>query len=142
MTDTLKRSVRSSIAWTKYFNRRDYAAAFQNYCAQFSAAYAEALQTTDAASLAEALLTCMEEQRQKLLPWRRKAAAVDDKMLLLTFISPMLLASEHGSALAEALRTAWGRRSGEAPYELADYETIAAGFCNSVMGFRLFGEER
>ena len=138
-TETLKNSVANSFAWTKYFNRRDYAAAFQNYCAQFSAAYAEASTKIDTADLAEALLVYMEEKRAKLLPWRRKAARVDDKMLLLTFLSPMLLSlGEKGRVLAEALRAAWQDLYDES-YEIAGYEAITDGFNNSVMGFSLFG---
>ena len=73
MTETLKNSLANSFAWTKYFNRRDYAEAFRNYCAQFSAAYAEVITKADIADLAEALLVYMEERRAKLLPWLRKA---------------------------------------------------------------------
>ena len=138
-TETLKNSVANSFAWTKYFNRLDYADAFRNYCARFSAAYAEAITTMDSADLAEALLVYMEEKRAKLLPWRRKAARVDDKMLLLTFLSPMLLSlGEKGRVLAEALRAAWQDLYDES-YEIAGYEAITDGFNNSVMGFSLFG---
>ena len=140
MTETLKNSVANSFAWTKYFNRSDYAAAFRNYCAQFSAAYAEAITKIDTADLAEALIVYMEERREKLLPWRRKAAKVDDKMLLLTFVGPMLLSlGEEGRALAEALRDEWQECYEGETYEIAGYETIVDGFNNSVMGFSLFG---
>lgn len=138
-TETLTKSLANSFAWTKYFNRRDYAAAFQNYCAQFSAAYAEVITKADIADLAEALLVYMEERRAKLLPWLRKAAKADNKMLLLTFVTPMLLAlGDEGRVLAEALRSAWQDLYDET-YEIAGYETIADGFNNSVMGFSLFG---
>ena len=140
MTETLKNSVCNSFAWTKHFNRSDYAAAFQSYCEQYAAVYREAASKTDAAALAEELLESMEKRRSKLLPWRRNAARVDDKMLLLTFLGPMLLSlGEEGKALAEALRNGWRSHYTGERYELAEYETILDGFNNSVMGFSLFG---
>ena len=143
MIETIKLSLANSFAWTRYFNRSDYAAAFRKYCEQYGEAYRELSQREEIRDLAEAMLVLMEEQREKkLFPWRKKAAKVDDKMLLLSFVTPMLLTmGKQGAALAEALRDAWQELYAGETYELADYETIAAGFRNSVMGFSLFGEK-
>lgn len=143
MIETIKLSLANSFAWTKYFNRRDYAAAFRKYCWQYGEAYRELSQREEIGDLAEAMLVLMEERREKkLFPWKKKAAKTDDKMLLLTFVTPMLLSlGDEGKVLAEALRDAWQDLYGDETYELADYETIAAGFNNSVMGFSLFGEK-
>ena len=93
-------------------------------------------------ALAEALVRGIEDGWKKERFWNRAAARVNDKMMLIDYLTPMLLASQEESChdLAQALCEQWNRRWPENTYRTATYEALLNGFRHSIMGIDFAGK--
>lgn len=126
--------------WLDQFNRCDYENAFGQYRALHEAAFVSAVQTgRSPEQMAEELLDAVEESWKRERFWNRKIAHVNDKMMLIVYLTPLLLATREMrcAELAQAICAAWKRRFPGDGYELSEYDKIADGFRNSIMGFDL-----
>ena len=139
MIEQLLLSVQDNDYWKRAFSRLTYEAAFRSYCSQYQPLFRTALESTDAEKLAEELLDGLEAgwKRQKL--FARGKVQADEKFMVVTYFSPMLLAAGEPecSRLANALRELWCRRRKGDPYEVADYDTIKKGFKNRIFGIEI-----
>ena len=134
--DELLEAIRHGKPWLDSFTRYAYREAFGQYRQEFSRRYMEAAAAAETPeSLARALVDGIEKSWKQEHFWNRSAAKVDDKMMLVAYLTPMLLSSgEQCAALAQALCRTWNSRWPDRAYETADYDTILNGFRHSIMG--------
>lgn len=125
--------------YLKRFDRRTYSKAFQEYTDRFALMYLEAVRSAGEAGmvpLAEALIDELENgwRRQKF--WNRSAVQVNEKQMIVTYLSPMLVGLEEPlcTAFAKVMRDTWGVRRPKDPYRIASYQKLSKGFRNVIMG--------
>ena len=136
--EELLQAIRHGRPWIDSFTRFAYRDAFGQYRTRFEPVYAGAVQAYESVEkLAGQIVDGIEMGWQRERFWNRSAARVDDKMMLVAYLTPMLLASQEVRChdLAQAICAAWNKKFPENPYETADYAAILDGFRNSIMGF-------
>ena len=117
--------------------------AFQRYREQYGSAYEQMLQIcTDEdmlQSAADWLLTEMEKGWKQQRFWNRTAARLDQKQMIIVYLSPMLLAMENpaGVRFAQVLRDAWAQRWPKDSYQMVPFEKLVKGFRNAIFGIEL-----
>ena len=137
--ERLLRAVADGKEWVDSFTRYGYRRAFERYCALYAADYAAAARDGDPDDLSAALLDALAESWRKLRLWNRAAARSDSKMVVVTYLTPMLLRAEEPCCrqLALALCREWNARWPGDAYCTAPFETIVNGFRHSVLGIDL-----
>lgn len=131
------------------FTRHDYTKAFKEYTERFAPLYLQAAGETDggdeaAARLAESLLDTLEDGWKEKKFWNRSAVRVNEKQMMVDYLSPMLMGLEDPRCprLAEALRDGWGRRWPKDAYRIATYSEIKGGFRNVILGIEMPNRQR
>ena len=143
--EKLLRAISHGKPWLDQFNRVNYENAFEQYRALYEADYVSAVRSGGSIEqLAGKLVDAIEKGWEKEHFWSRGVARANDKMMLVAYLTPLLLASpESGCAeLAQALCRVWKQRFPEDGYEMSDYDKIAGGFRNSILGFDLGDRKR
>ena len=143
MIEELLKAIIHGKPWIDSFTRFSYRDAFSQYRVQYEASFASAVvQVPSLEELAEQLVAAVEDGWKKERFWNRAAAKVNDKMMLVAYLTPLLLSSQEPlcRAFAPILCQAWNARWPENPYQVADYDAILDGFRNSIMGFDLEGK--
>lgn len=141
--EELLKAIRRGRPWIDSFTRFAYRDAFSRYRTVYEPVYAGAVQAYESMEkLAGEIVDAVEAAWKKEKFWNRGAARVDDKMMLVAYLTPMLLASQEVRCheLAAAICRAWNERFPENTYKTADYEAILNGFRNSIMGFDFAGK--
>ena len=144
MNSELLAAIQTGRTWLDRFTRRGYPKAFPEYRARFAPAYGEAVLGTggdEAAlqALAEELLDGLAEGWKRQRIWNRAAVKVNEKQMMVDYLSPMLLGMEGTDCprFAKVLRDCWEARWPKDPYFIVPYEQIAGGFRNSILGIDL-----
>lgn len=144
MSMELLPAIQTGRTWLDRFTRRGYPKAFKDYTEQFSPAYLEAVEKAggdEAAlqSLAEEILDGLAEGWKRQRVWNRAAVKVNEKQMMVDYLSPMLLGLEDTDCprLAELLRDRWAARWPKDPYSIVPYAKIVGGFRNSILGIDL-----
>lgn len=124
------------------FTRREYTKAFREYAQRFGPAFMEAAREEAPSVLAERMLDALTQRWGTLRFWNRSAVRVNEKQMLVNYLSPMLLGLEDPACaeLAEALRQAWAARWPKDAYRITEYATIQGGFRNVILGIDLAGK--
>lgn len=118
------------------FNRRKYSSFFKQY-EELSRPFFEEL---EASGDAEAYAKELEEQIQAGIKGLFKGRQYCDmQFFLMTYTAPAALerANETSSAFAEALKNAWAVRHPDMAFNIADYDTFANGYNNTIFGFKV-----
>lgn len=144
MSSELLAAIQTGRVWLDRFTRRGYPKAFLEYKARFAPAYEAAVRETggeEAAlqALAEELLDGLEEGWKRQRIWNRAAVKVNEKQMMVDYLSPMLLDMEGTNCprFAELLRDRWAVRWPKDPYSIVPYAKIVGGFRNSILGIDL-----
>lgn len=147
MSKELLAAVQTGRAWLDRFTRRGYPKAFKEYTERFAPAYIEAVRSAggDEAALrllADSLLDGIAEGWKRQRVWNRSAVKVNEKQMMVDYLSPMLLGLEEPGCrrFAELLRERWAVRWPKDEYHLAGYAEIQGGFRNSILGIDLAGK--
>ena len=131
-------AVQGGKLWLHRFTKRDYPQAFREYLAQFADLYRDAAASMGEDALAEALLDALAGGWKRQRFWNRTVAQLDDKQMLVTFLSPMLL--EIGlEELCRRLRDGWAARWPKEAYQVGTHEELQSGFRNAIFGISLDG---
>lgn len=132
-------AVQEAKRYLDQFNRREYRKAFQGYTERFGPLYMEAVRAAEPADVAAAILDGLEAGWRRQRFWNRSAVRVNEKQMMVDFLSPMLLGLEEPKCalLAEALREGWALRWPKDAYRITDYGTIQNGFRNAILGIDL-----
>lgn len=147
MSQELLAAVQTGRTWLDRFTRREYPKAFKEYVERFALVYMEAVRSAggDGAALqalAEEFLDGLAEGWKRQRVWNRSAAKVNEKQMMVDYLSPMLLGLEETDCprFAEVLRERWAIRWPRDEYHLASYADIQGGFRNSILGIDLAGK--
>ncbi len=144
MVEKMLEAIHSRKDWLRRFNKKQYAGAFEEYRMCFGPVYTAALQQVeseaDLRTLAEQLLDALEASWEKTSRWRRNAVEYDDKLTMLFYLNPMLLAKEDEpwcEDFAYLLQELWAQRHPGDIYELSTYDKLVGGFRNMILGIEL-----
>lgn len=144
MNSELLDAVQTGRTWLDRFTRREYPKAFQEYVERFSPLYLDAVQAagseeTALNALADSFLDGLEAGWKGQRFWNRSAVKVNEKQMMVDYLSPMLLGLEETDCprFAQVLRDRWAARWPKDPYQLATYGEIKNGFRNAILGIDL-----
>lgn len=143
MNEELLFAVQDSGTWLELFVRRTYKKAFLRYRETYAEAFGQMLRICSSEemlqSAADWMLTELEKGWKRQRFWNRSAARLDQKQMVIAYLSPMLLAMEDpaGARFANILRDGWAARWPKDAYEIAPFEKLAKGFHNAVFGIEL-----
>ena len=134
-------------AWLPRFRRKEYPKAFQEYQDRFGPLYAQAVAEAggDLAALeqlANEILDALEAGWKRRRFWDRSAVRVEEKQVIVSFLSPMLLEQPDPlcGRLAGMLRQGWADRWPKDAYQMTTAEVLQKGFRNSILGIDLEGK--
>ena len=134
-------------AWLPRFRRKEYPKAFQEYQDRFGPLYAQAVAEAggDLAALeqlANEILDALEAGWKRRRFWDRSAVRVEEKQVIVSFLSPMLLEQPDPlcGRLAGLLRQGWADRWPKDAYQMTTAEVLQKGFRNSILGIDLEGK--
>ena len=135
----LLEAVQDNKLWIKRFTKKEYAAAFQEYASRFGPRFQEVLnRPEELPALAEDFLDGIAAGWKRQRPWNRTVAMMDEKQMMVTYLSPMLLKMEGGERLADLVRDGWAARWPKEPYQNGVYEELLDGFRSTFLGLELF----
>ena len=140
--EALLGAVQDGKPWMARFTGKEYARALQEYRERYASLFREAMLDEDEApALAEVLLDGLAEGWARRKPWDRSMAQMNDKQMLVCFLSPMLLEDPVCAPLAESLREGWAARWPKEAYRVAPAGELQRGFRPTLWGFPLpFGD--
>ncbi len=140
-------AVWESRQWLPRFRRLDYAKAFREYCERFGPFYAGAVREADGdlnalQALSDSILDELERGWKRRRFWERAAVRVEEKQVIVSFLSPMLLREEDPlcGRLAGMLRQGWAQRWPKDSYQITTYEVLQSGFRNTILGIDFAGK--
>jgi len=136
----LLHAIQESRFWLDRFARREYPKAFREYTEQYGAAFAaETAAAESLDTLAETFLDALEDGWKRRRFWNRSAVRVDEKRMIVSYLSPMLMKLEGTLCpqFAQCLQSHWKARWPKDDYGIATYEVLQDGFRNSVLGIDL-----
>ena len=90
----LLEAIQDARPWMRRFTKKTYPQAFQDYTVQFGGLFREALRDAgeaDFTALADTLLDGLAESWSRQRFWNRASVQMNDKQMLVCFLSPMLL---------------------------------------------------
>ena len=130
--------------WLPRFERREYPQAFQEYQRRFAPLFAQAVGETEGdltalEGLANDILNELEAGWKRRRFWNRGAVRVEEKQVVVGFLSPMLLEEPDPlcGRLAGMLRQGWADRWPKDAYQITTFEVLQKGFRNSILGIEL-----
>ncbi|MEG1987838.1 MAG: hypothetical protein RR035_01520 [Oscillibacter sp.] len=138
--ETLCAAVWEAPDYLRKFTRRDYTGAFRAYTERFGPLFMVAVR--EEKNLPQRMMDALEAAWAKQHIWNRSAVRVNEKQMIVNYLSPMLLGLEEPlcSAFAEDLCRTWAARRPKDAYRITDYATIQDGFRNVIMGMDLAGK--
>lgn len=135
--------------WLPRFRRTEYTKAFAEYQKRFAPLYAQAVGETEGdlerlKALADELLDALKSAWDRQHFWNRSAARVDEKQVIVSFLSPMLLEMPDPlcGRLAGMLRQGWADRWPKDAYQMTTFEVLQKGFRNTILGIDLTGRRQ
>lgn len=123
------------------FTRHSFVAAFREYTERFGPLYMQAVRDSGGSetalrAMADALLEELEHGWKLQRVWNRSAVRVNEKQMLVDYLSPMLEGLEEPlcGEFARILCAAWAERWPKDTYRIASYAEIRDGFRNTILG--------
>jgi len=139
-TEALLDALRNEKTWLDRFTGKEYDKAYQEYRERFAPLYREAVLSAGEeglSALAEVLLDSVAAGWASQRPWNRSLARLNDKQLIVCYLSPMLLEDPVCAPLAEKLRDGWAARWPEDSYRIAPLAKLRKGFRPTFLGITL-----
>lgn len=133
-------AIQNNRDWMKRFTRLEYFQAFKDYTTQFAPIYIceikEAASNNTLQELVEEVLKELEGGWAKQRIWNRGTAKYNDKQMLISYLSPMLMGLEDAECqqFARLLQQTWAERWPKDAYQIATYKEIRKGFRNVILG--------
>lgn len=147
MSEELLAAIQTGRTWLDRFTRRGYPKAFEEYKEQFGPAYLAAIQAAGGEEaalqvLADGILDGLAEGWKRRRIWNRSSVMVDEKQMVVNYLSPMLLEMEEPDCarFAELLRDRWAARWPKDGYGITTYAKLRGGFRYSILGIDLAGK--
>lgn len=138
--EELAGAIQTPRPWLERFLKRDCEDAFQEYQERYGPLYdSAAREAEDLGALAESLMDAWERGWRRHRFFDRSGVRAEEKQVLAVYLTPMLLARREPACqvLCRRIQEAWTARRPRDGYQLADFQTLRAGFRNSVLGIPL-----
>lgn len=136
--EALLAAIQDGKPWLARFTGKEYDRAYQEYKARYAPLFREAaLADGEEAALAEVLLDGLAEGWRRQKPWNRSLAQMEDKQMIVCYLSPMLMEDPVCAPLEETLREGWAARWPKEAYKAASLEKIRKGFRPTFLGIAL-----
>ena len=142
--DELCAAVQAAKEWLPRFRKNEYAKAMREYRECFGPAYVRAVKETEGdlaklEDLANCILDELEAGLKRRRFWDRSAVRVEEKQMIVDFLSPMLLEEPEPlcGRLAGMLRQGWADRWPKDAYQITTFEVLQKGFRNTILGIDL-----
>lgn len=138
--EALLAAIQDGKPWLARFTGKEYDRAYQDYREKYAPLFREAVLADGEEgeeALTEVLLDGLAEGWKRQKPWNRSLAQIEDKQMIVCFLSPMLLEDPACAALAERLRQGWAARWPKEAYRAAPQEKIRRGFRPTFLGIPL-----
>lgn len=128
--------------WLEQFFEKNYVESFREFSGKYGDTFTQSVKGTDSPkALAESVVAALDEIVKQARFWNRNAYRQDIKMLLTTYVFPLLLASgdEQMTSFCHLLCDTWNDRHDGDPMTAVDRDTILRGFRDTIFGFRVEG---
>lgn len=138
--ETLLAAIQDGKPWLARFTGKEYEKAYQEYRAKYAPLFREAVLADGeegVEALAETLLDGLAEGWKRQKPWNRSLAMLNDKQMIVCFLSPVLMEDPACAPLEERLREGWAARWPKEAYRAASQEKIRKGFRPTFLGISL-----
>lgn len=136
--EALLSAIQDGKPWLARFTGKEYDKAYGEYRAKYAPLFREAaLADGEEGALAEVLLDGLAEGWARQKPWNRSLAQLEDKQMIVCFLSPVLMEDPVCAALEEKLRQGWAARWPKEAYRAASLEKIRKGFRPTFLGIPL-----
>ena len=136
--ETLLSAIQDGKPWMARFTGKEYDRAYQEYRAKYAPLFREAADGEEGVeALAEVLLDGLAEGWKRQKPWNRSLAMMEDKQMIVCYLSPVLMEDPACAALEEKLRQGWVARWPKEAYKAASLAKIRKGFRPSFLGIPL-----
>lgn len=140
MERDLIHAIHNGEKWIKRFTRHEYKKAFSDYCQCFGPIYWEAIQAAQDDSALQSLVDRILDEKVRLSRkqrlWNRPVANLQEKQMVVLYLSPMLLSMNDSACIcfAKMLQSAWKKRWPKQAYEIGDFTTISKSFNDTIYG--------
>ena len=138
--ETLLTAIQDGKPWLDRFTGKEYNKAYEEYRAKYAPLFREAALADGEEgieALAEVLLDGLAEGWKRQKPWNRSLAQMEDKQMIVCFLSPVLMEDPVCAPLEEKLREGWAARWPKEAYRAASLEKIRKGFRPTFLGITL-----
>ncbi|MEY8389367.1 hypothetical protein AALC17_19225 [Oscillospiraceae bacterium 38-13] len=135
--ETLLAAIQDGKPWMARFTGKEYDKAYQEYRERYSPLFREAASGGELGAVTEVLLDGLAEGWARQKPWNRSLAIMNDKQMIVCFLSPMLLEDPVCVPLEEKLREGWAARWPKEAYQPAPLKKIRKGFRPTFLGISL-----
>ena len=138
--ETLLSAIQDGKVWMARFTGKEYDKAYQDYRARYGPLFREAALADGEEGIeavAEVLLDGLAEGWARQKPWNRSLALMNDKQMIVCYLSPMLLEDPVCAPLEKKLREGWAARWPKEAYRAAPLEKIRKGFRPTFLGIAL-----
>lgn len=138
--ETLLSAIQDGKPWLARFTGKEYDKAYEEYRAKYAPLFREAALADGeegVEALAEVLLDGLAEGWKRQKPWNRSLAQMEDKQMIVCFLSPMLMEDPVCTPLEEKLRKGWAARWPKEAYRASSLEKIRKGFRPTFLGITL-----
>lgn len=136
-------AIQDGKSWLDRFTGKDYDEAYREYRERYAPMYREAALSAGEEGLeavAGSLLDGLAEGWARRRLWNRSLAQINDKQLIVCYLSPMLLEDPVCAPLAEELRKGWAARWPREAYRTASQSKLRKGFRPTLLGIPLPGK--
>lgn len=138
--EALLEAVQDGKPWLARFTGKEYDKAYEEYREKYAPLFREAALAggeEGMEALTEVLLDGLAEGWVRQKPWNRSLAMLNDKQMIVCYLSPMLMEDPACAALEEKLREGWAARWPKEAYKAASLEKIRKGFRPTFLGIAL-----
>lgn len=138
--EALLEAVQDGKPWLARFTGKEYDKAYEEYREKYAPLFREAALAggeEGMEALTEVLLDGLAEGWARQKPWNRSLAMLNDKQMIVCYLSPMLMEDPACAALEEKLREGWAARWPKEAYKAASLEKIRKGFRPTFLGIAL-----
>lgn len=138
--ETLLAAIQDGKPWLDRFTGKEYDKAYEEYRTKYAPLFREAALADGeegVEALAEVLLDGLAEGWKRQKPWNRSLAMLNDKQMIVCFLSPVLMEDPVCAPLEEKLREGWAARWPKDAYQAASLEKIRKGFRLTFLGIPL-----
>lgn len=138
--EALAAAIQDGKPWLQRFTAKQYAGALEDYRSRFGPLYREAALAAgeeNLPALADTLLDALAEGWARQRPWNRSVARINDKQILVCFLSPILLEDPACAPLAEGLQRRWAARWPKDAYQTVTAAKLQKGFRATFLGIPL-----